>query len=179
MANTQLSKIRHWHEQIVDLMLARPEWTQGQIASYFDKTEAWLSQVINSDLFQAYYHGRMKEHQERVSEGIIDKVEGLAAVSLDKLHNRVASLEDDFNIGPVRETCEMALKSLGYGGRQGGNGSPVQVNIGIASRSLLEEARQEMRQKQQAYQPPQVESRVEDRAMEVTVYGEEEILADR
>lgn len=147
MAENQIKSVRWWHEEIVSLMIARPDWRQYQMAQYFGVTEAWLSQIINSDVFQAYKAERLARHHENVSTTTIERVEDLANSCLDKLTDRIEALGDDFAIGPVRETCEMALKSLGYGPRGGGGNQPVQINIGV-DRGLLESARNDMRRLQ-------------------------------
>jgi hypothetical protein len=149
MAATGPKKISWWHEMLVDMMLARPEWSGGDLAEYFEVTESWLSQIINSDIFRAYRAQRFHTHQEKVSVDIIDKVEKLAVKSLDVLDKKMdVALENiaDVPIGPVRETSAMALKALGYGVN---NGSAVQVNIGIADPKLLIEARQTIRKQQE------------------------------
>lgn len=141
--NTHIKRTNWWHEQVVDWELMNPSATLGDCARHFGKTEGWLSTVRNSDAFREFRARRIAEHQNMVSETVIEKVEGLAALTLDTLHERIEREKDDIPLAFVRETAETALKALGYGGRGAAPAAVVQVNV--VSAEALGRARDLMR----------------------------------
>lgn len=142
--NTHIKRTNWWHEQIVDWELMNPSAKLYDCAQHFGKTEAWLSTVRNSDAYREFRARRIAEHQNMVSETVIEKVEGLAALTLDTLHDRIEREKDDISLGFVRETAETALKALGYGARGTAAPAPV-VQINVVSAESLSRARELMR----------------------------------
>jgi len=142
--NSHIDKVRWWHEQIVDIMLAFPHWSQGQIATHFDKTEAWLSTIIHSNVFKAYYAGRIEAHQSFISRKLIDKVEDIADMSLEAMRTRLEEAADEIPLPQLKETSEMALKTLGFGQVKQGRPSHnlTQINVGEGGTVTLEAALQ-------------------------------------
>ena len=142
-SNTHIKRTNWWHEQIVDWELMNPDAKLADCARHFGKTEGWLSTVRNSDAYREFRVRRLAVHQSMVSETVIEKVEGLAALTLDTLHERIAREKDEISLGFVRETAETALKALGYGGKAAAPPTVVQVNV--VSAESLERARGLMR----------------------------------
>lgn len=142
--NTHIKRTNWWHEQLVDWELMNPSANMGDCARHFGKTEGWLSTVRNSDAFREFRARRIAEHQNMVSETVIDKVEGLAALTLDTLHDRIEMEKDSIPLGFVRETAETALKALGYGGKSAAPAQTV-VQVNVVSAESLERARGLMR----------------------------------
>ena len=143
--NTHIKRTNWWHEQIVDWELMNPSSTLGDCARHFGKTEGWLSTVRNSDAYREFRARRIAEHQNMVSETVIEKVEGLAALTLDVLHERIDRERDDISLSFARETAETALKALGYGGKSAAPAPVVQINV--VSPESLERARGLMRER--------------------------------
>lgn len=143
----QIDTIRLWHEQVVDWMLENPHLTQGQCADHFDKTQSWLSTLINSDLFQEYKDRRFRQHQELVSHSVIERVSGLASLSLEVLHDRILEEKDDIPLGIVKDSAELTLKALGFGPKPSARAptTVVTLNVGGASAEVLAEARGNLR----------------------------------
>ncbi len=144
--NTHIKRTNWWHEQLVDWELMNPSANMGDCARHFGKTEGWLSTVRNSDAFREFRARRIAEHQGMVSETVIDKVEGLAALTLDTLHERIEGDRDNIGLGFVRETAELALKALGYCGKSAAAPAPV-VQVNVVSQESLQRARGLMRDK--------------------------------
>jgi hypothetical protein len=111
MSAVQLKKLTPRHDVILAFILANPRTKRGQVALIFGVTEAWLSTVINSDIFQA----RLAERQDQLfCETLVplkDKIESLAHRSLDKLAGALETMP----IAGHFKTAEMALKMAGYG----------------------------------------------------------------
>lgn len=138
----QIQKVSWWHEQIVDWMLSNPKGTLGQCAGFFAVTQPWLSTVINSDAFKDYMSRRRAEHQRLLSQNVVEKVEGLAHLSLEVLHDRIEAERHQISLGLVRETADMALKACGY---RANSGPQVNVQIGLVDPTVLARAREKMR----------------------------------
>jgi len=134
----QLSKLSHRHDAIMNFMLLYPKKTLKECAEYFGLTQAYLSVVIHSDIFQA----RLRERQDAVFNGTVlhlrDKLEALAHLTVDKLMEKVSDSNDpEF----IRDTAAQTLAQIGYGPK-GNPAQPaqsnVQINIGVDSNTLAE-----------------------------------------
>lgn len=146
MAVKQVLKVSWWHESVVDWKLKNPELNQGDCARHFNVSESYMSILCNSDAFRAYEAGRRAEHNKAVSKDIIEQVEEVASVSLEVLHERIDKERDSIGLKIVGETCEMALKSLGFGVKPA-SGQPVNnvLVLNAATPEALESARGKMR----------------------------------
>ena len=133
------------HEAIVDWEILNPGRNQGECAEELGMSECHISVIRHSDAFVAYRHERMLVHQGLVSETVVDKIENLASLSLGILTERFDSERNEVPLGGVKDTCEMALKALGFGGAANGpggkNGGNVVNLIVGSSPALLEQAR--------------------------------------
>jgi hypothetical protein len=142
-------RLRPWHEEMIDYMLANPRATQGEIAKYYGKTESWVSLVINSDMFKSAYKQRRAEVRERVDEEISDRLGSIAVKSLKVLEEKL----DNTAKLSVKDTAQIAdttLTRLGYGVAKEQvpvNGQPVTVNVNV-ERSVIHEARNKLRSDQ-------------------------------
>lgn len=70
---TSIAKIRYTHDAMIDLIIASPAISQGELAREFGFTEAWVSIVINSDAFQARLAQRRSELVDPVVLAGIEK----------------------------------------------------------------------------------------------------------
>ena len=151
-----LGKIKPWHERLVDFMLMNPTARAKEMAEHFGVTIPWLSTMMKTDAFKAYYQSRAATHQEMISAQVISKVQGVAMKSLDKLAEKLD--KPDVPLAEVRQTAEMAIKALGYGTTA--RGPSVQVNVSPTQQAnlsvmavpanVLAEARQRMAAQREA-----------------------------
>lgn len=155
---SRVMKVSWWHESIVDWELQNPDRTMNECAEFFNTTPAWLSSIRNSDAFKSYRQYRMQIHQSGVSRSIIDKVEGLASLTLDVLQERVERERAAIALDSVLDTAKVALTALGFGGGpKGGNPVNVQINnsnaqatppVTAVDSNMLQVARDRLRQAQ-------------------------------
>lgn len=118
----QIQRIsKAWHERVVDLEIENPTMSLGEIARECGVTPSHLSVVRNSDAFLEYRALRMREHQDRVSEGIVARTQKVAAIGLEVLHERIVAEREEIGLALLKDVTEMTLKSLGYGPRPGVN----------------------------------------------------------
>lgn len=102
-----------------------PRASGAEIAFHFNVSESWLSIVKNSDAFKELWAQRRPEHFSRVSASITEKVTALAELTVDSLTDKIEKekREGTVSISTLKETAEMALKSLGFGNK----GIPVPI----------------------------------------------------
>ncbi len=115
-----IRKVRYSHDAMIDLIVAEPSIKQNDLAAIFDRSPAWISQIINSDAFQARLEERRTELVDPVLQASIkERLNAVASVSLEKILDKLTSAvpkDDDFLI----KTATLATKALGYGARDGG-----------------------------------------------------------
>lgn len=152
MAQRQIKKINWWHEAIIDWMLEYPDSKLGECAEYFQKTQGWISVIINSAAFQDLLEQRKLLHAHMISMTLTEKLEGIAHQSLESLEKSMKATENEgvMSVGCARDTAEMAMKLLGYTARShspinitpGGN---TIIQFGTATPEALARARESMR----------------------------------
>lgn len=121
----QLKTLRPRHHSIMDFMLANPRIPYSAVAAEFGVTQAWLSTVINSDIFRAQLAARRSLMDDHVNRDICGRLQRLAKKGLDEME---AILDDEeVSASTKLEVAKTSLTALGYLGNKGS--SPVQVNI--------------------------------------------------
>ena len=96
----------------------------------FNRTQAWTSYVVNSDLFRARLAERRKEIVDPVLQMTVQqRMEAVTAVSLDVLMNKLVTKPD---AALALKTVEILTKSQGYGARTEIN---VNANAGAVANS--------------------------------------------
>lgn len=136
----EIEKLSVRHQTIMDYMIVNPTHKLGEIANHFKMTQAWLSCVIHSDIFQAMLKQKMDEAFSHTVLPIRDKMEAVAHIALDKL---AESLPMETDVRVINAVAENVLERIGFSSKPGStvinnNGGNVQVNC---LRSELDEAR--------------------------------------
>lgn len=138
----QLQKIRYTHDAMIDLMIMRPEISQRDLAEIFGFTEPWVSQVINSDMFQA----RLALRKEQVIDPTIrltvtERFRAVTNRSLDILQEKLSKPAAQVPDNLVLKAVEIGAKALAVGG----NAPPAQPSTdhlaGLADRLLALQSR--------------------------------------
>ena len=115
-ASTAIARVSYSHDAMIDMLIANPAISQGQLAQNFGYTQAWVSRVVNSDAFLA-----------RLAERKCDLVDPSIALTLDEKFRALANQSLDILVDKlsVSKSPDMALKALelsskalGYGARQ-------------------------------------------------------------
>lgn len=121
----QLKKLSHHHLALMDFMLAHPTLPMWSVAAEFRRTQAWVSTVVNSDLFQAHLHERRRVMEDSQREAIKDRLYRAATNGMDKL---IGALEDDeTSVAEKRAITRMALDAQGF--MQSGRSATAQVIV--------------------------------------------------
>jgi hypothetical protein len=110
-----IQKVRYTHDAMIDLILARPEISQNDIALYFNYSVGWVSRVMGSDAFQARLASRKDEVvTPEIRENLENRMAALADQSLDVLQQK---LKATGNPDLAVKTLELSTKALGMGAR--------------------------------------------------------------
>lgn len=157
----EVKEVRPWHESLIDMMIQHPHLTQRELAGFFGVTEGWLSTVKRSDAFQELYAQRREAHFSRVSETVVDRVETMAEMTLDRINERVEQEGDDMSLDSLVTISKLALNSLGFGGRGGSvNGNIVNntqnVMVVAADKEALRKAQETLSAIRQKVLDPKV-----------------------
>lgn len=108
-----LQRLNHRHEQIINWLITHPSEPLSECAREFGYTQAWLSQVIHSDMFQAAYQDRCREAGITAIHTITSRLNVAAALALDKTIERLEG--DVASERMISDTLRQTLPALGYG----------------------------------------------------------------
>jgi hypothetical protein len=150
-SGVQLKSLRPKHHAIMDYLIANPSVPYGEVAQLFNVTPAWLSTVINSDLFQAQLYDRRRLMDQALNASITDKLGRLAEKSLD--HLEAAIDDEEVSITTKLDVAKTALQAMGFLGPKGGGiGSTpsVQINTSNQTITVLDSAIQQAHQRLQS-----------------------------
>jgi hypothetical protein len=143
VAAVQLQNVRLRHQAIADWLIANPDRSQGECAAAFGITQAWLSVVVNSDIFRDYLQTRLNEVSTPVMFTLREKLMGVAHRAVEKLGSAVdASSDPEFLLAAADKT----LHRLGYAPTRGPepavqNVANQQNNFYVVDRETLDGAR--------------------------------------
>lgn len=120
-----IGKIRYSHDAMIDMIVANPWVSQGELAMAFGYTEGWVSQVICSDVFQA----RLADRKDQIVDptlraSIEDNFKSLAKRSFEILMRKLDEPLKTISDETALKALEIAAKAMGYGQK----GAGVQVN---------------------------------------------------
>lgn len=148
------AKQSDWMHSLADFMIQNPHCTNIETARVFGVSAVWIGVVKRSDSFGELMKSRREVHSEMVSSSVIDKVEALAELAIEEMAARME--REVVPLEQVREIGDLALKSLGFGGRGGIVGSAGVVNnISVnVDRDALAAAREKMKLINAPHSPP-------------------------
>lgn len=116
--SVQIQSISHRHQAIVDWLLTNPEVKNlNVLCQQMNVTRAWLSVVMNSDVFKDYYAKRRAAWEANMHDEIGQKLLRLASQTIDKMAEIVADDETDPRL--VHEACSKTLDRLGFAPKAG------------------------------------------------------------
>jgi len=146
MSATQIKKVSHRHEAIIDWLLGNPDVKNLQLlCDQIGVSRSWLSIVMNSDAFRAEYVKRRDEYNQLYAGAVQRKLYDVSLAALD----RVAEALQEEEVDPrfALDAVDKTTNRLGFGPSKG-NAPVVQLtqnNIHMVDKGLLENARQAMK----------------------------------
>lgn len=84
MAQHQLQRLNHRHRAIINWLICNPHKSAGECGRQFGYTQCWMSQIINSDMFQAAYQLACEAAGAAPAHMIKAKVAAAASMGLDR-----------------------------------------------------------------------------------------------
>lgn len=116
-AGMEIAKLSYRHRAIMDMMLANPTMTQGEIAARLGYTQTWVSLISGSDLFKLEFERRRRNLEGEQSRVITAKLIGIAQKGLSAIDR---GLEPDPMTGAspaprvALDSTSLALRALGF-----------------------------------------------------------------
>lgn len=143
----QIKRLTPRHYALMDHILAHPTSSLGDIATEFGVTQAWLSTVYHSDLFQHVLNTRRQDITQDFDRTTVAKLRRIADKGLDNLSDALS--DEETPLAMQQSITEMALKGLGVLGQKAQPAAVVinntQNNTTVHSKadlsSMIEQAR--------------------------------------
>lgn len=127
-AATAIARVKYTHDAMIDLIIANPGMSQGELAKSFGYTGPWVSRIFNSDAFQARLAVRKADIVDpSLVLSVDEKLRAVASKSLDLVLDRL-NLGVDFD--GALNAVKVSSAALGYGARQ--QNIAVQQNFVVA-----------------------------------------------
>lgn len=125
-------RMKPWHEQVADFIIAQPQASLKDVAAFFEVTPTFIYMLTGSDMFRAH----LRKKQDAVSQGIIfdtkEKLQGLCHMAIDDIAERLAAKTASERL--VTDTFSRTLSALGFdgggGAAVGGGNTHIQVVVG-------------------------------------------------
>ena len=112
----QIAKVRYTHEDCIDCILANPGISQNDLAARYGMSAAWMSVVINSDIFQAKLAERRTELVDPVLKASIEeRFRALAVRSLEVLQEKLSQPSHQVPDQLALQAAKLGKEALGLG----------------------------------------------------------------
>lgn len=119
-SGNRLQRVRYNHEAMIDVILTEPTISQGELAKRFERTENWVSIMINSDSFQAALAKRRDDILDPFLVATVEeRLRSLADQSLKVIADKLQTTQ---NPDLALKALEISTKALGFGARTSGSG---------------------------------------------------------
>lgn len=136
---SQIARLSTSHEMLMNWLVLNPEKSQRECADHFGYTQAWVSQIVHSDIFQHALKEKQLAIGLRVADSIPARLRKAADIALDKLTDHLEKNEDpEF----ILDATDRILHRMGYAPASARNpaGSPsgnhIQQNVFISAGDL-------------------------------------------
>jgi predicted nucleic acid-binding protein len=102
---------------MIDMIIAEPHISQGQLAVRFGYTQAWVSTIMSSDAWKARLANRREEIVDpALTMTLEEKFRGLTERSLEVLAQKLAQPIQQIPDNLALRAAELGAKALGVGG---------------------------------------------------------------
>jgi hypothetical protein len=147
---TRIVKVSYTHDAMINLIIAQPAISQNEIAAHFGYTASWVSNIIQSDAFQARLAERVSELVDpQIRQSVELQYKGLVARSLEILAHKLNGPAHTISDNLALRALDIAGRAAGYGARPPEVQTNTQVNVhleGLAENmvKLLEKAKEKV-----------------------------------
>lgn len=113
----QPAKLTYTHDAMIDVILAKPTVTAGELAALFERTPCWVGLVRSSDAFRERLEARRAEIVDpTVRATIEERFRAVTARSLEVLAEKLEKPSHQIPDGLVLKAVELGGKALAVGG---------------------------------------------------------------
>lgn len=110
------AKMRPWHELVIDMIIANPTLKQGEIAKAVGRSQAWLSIVMNGDMFKA----RLAERKEEIVDPALratvdDRFRAVANGASEEFLRRLELAPNSIRTKDLVDAMSVTSSGLGMG----------------------------------------------------------------
>jgi len=132
-----IQKISYTHEAMIDLLVGNPGISQGELASYFGYTPAWISTIMASDAFKEKLAARREDLIDPIIRVTMeDRFQAVVTRSLEVLQEKLEQPHTAVPDQLALQAAALGARALGKGGF-GGGGAAVQVNVQVNAEERL------------------------------------------
>lgn len=111
-----ITRISYTHDAMIDLIIARPRISNGELAEVFGYTAAWVSLVKSSDAFKARLAARRGEIVDpTLVASLEERIRGVAERAVEVLSDKLAMPSNLIPDSLAIRAAEFGAKSLGLG----------------------------------------------------------------
>jgi DNA-binding MarR family transcriptional regulator len=115
MDNQAIEKVSYTHDAMIDLLIANPQVTQGDLAKAFGYTPGWISRIIRADSFKEALARRKAELTDPILlQSIETNFEVLIETGLKVLQQH---LEAAPSFDKALKAVELGSRAMGYGAK--------------------------------------------------------------
>lgn len=115
---TQIRKrISYTHDAMIDILIREPFISQNELAEVFGYSPAWISIVLNSDMFQARLAARKEEVVNPVLRASLEeRLRGIVVRSMEVLQDKLSKDAGQVPDNLALRALELGAKAMGLGG---------------------------------------------------------------
>jgi hypothetical protein len=118
----------------MDYMLANPTVPLWAVANHFERQQAWISTVINSDLFVAHMHERRKLIETAQRDALNAQLFDISARGLSKLYGALD--DEEVSVAEKRAITRLGLDAQGFLTSAKSNAASVVINNSNSAQAL-------------------------------------------
>ncbi len=147
-----ISRVNHTHVFMMDWLICNPGRSLRDLSAVIGYDRAWVSQVVNSDMFQAMYQQRLRDSMMEAGDEREAKLKAGAIEAVDCIRQRLeGTLTAQGSIIPPSEkfiidAAKVLLPAAGYAAPSVSKASETQRHLHLhVDSTVLERSRERMR----------------------------------
>lgn len=130
-----IREVRYTHDAMIDLLIASPFISQGQVAAHFGYTQAWVSRIIRSDAFREAFAKRKSELTDPLLlKTIEEKFQSLVDRSLEVLLEKLEL--PNVGVDVAMKAAELGAKALGMTDRHSGTTNNTTFVVAMPEKAI-------------------------------------------
>lgn len=116
MAQVQIQSMRYSHDAMVDVIVANPAIKQGELARMFGRSDAWISVIMASDVFQMKLAERRQEIIDPLmKEEIEARFKMVTRRSLEVLQDKLSAPSNSVDSNLALQAAKLGMAGMGIG----------------------------------------------------------------